>query len=127
MFASVGLWNFIQFLISRRDKREDEKKQILDAIDEIHAEILGLDSKIDANEAKAKRAAILQFSDDVVNHRIHSVESWNQILDNITEYLEYCGAHPSFKNEKAQASISHIRETYATLLEDHKLATEGKE
>ncbi len=124
MFASVGIWNFIQFLINRRDKREDEKKQILDAIDEIHKEIVDLDNKIDANEAKQKRATILQFSDDVVNRRIHSIESWNQILDSITEYTEYCNSHPEFKNEKAAASIAHIRETYGELLDEHKFATE---
>lgn len=127
MFASVGIWNFIQFLIARKDKKEDQKREILGAIDEIHLEISGLDEKIDTNQAKAKRASILQFSDDIVNHRIHSMESWNQTLENITEYLDFCSTHPKFKNERAQASIEHIRNTYAELLDQHEFATDGIE
>lgn len=49
MFASVGIWNFIQFLINRKDKKEDEQKKILGAIDEIHSDITELDNKIDTN------------------------------------------------------------------------------
>lgn len=127
MFASVGIWNFIQFLISRKDKKNDEQKKILNAIDEIHSDITELDNKIDTNQARAKRASILQFSDDIVNHRIHSIESWNQTLENITEYLEFCGTHPKFRNERAQASIQHIRSTYAELLDQHEFATDGME
>ena len=64
---------------------------------------------------KLARQRILRFSDDIMLGKNHSLEHYNDILDDINIYESYCNGHPDYVNNKAKAAIELIRDTY----EDH--------
>ena len=71
------------------------------------------------NEAKTARARILRCSDEVYRGDRHSKEYFDNILEDITTYTDYCREHQEFKNEKAVIAIRRIEEVYERCLRDH--------
>ena len=82
-----------------------------------------LDKKVDENQATTIRVRILQFEDSLQDGKTRSKDSWNQVMDDIRRYEEYTETHPDFKNNITAASIKHITNVYAELLEKRAWTT----
>lgn len=98
------------------------KKDILNLNSELKSvkqelDTMKQDSKEDA--VKVARIRILRCSDEVYRGDRHSKEYFDNVLDDITTYTEYCRSHPDFKNEKAVLAINRIEEVYERCLEEH--------
>ena len=102
-----GFLAFIQFLISRHDKKRDRYNDIIKELAEIRNEIKKVDEKGDRREAIQSRVRILKFADELREERKHSKDSFDQVLADITEYDKYCKTHPEFKNNQTQSTIEH--------------------
>lgn len=111
IIGSNALWGFLQFLLERKDKKKDCSKKILEAIQKI-------DNKLDQKTAIACRIRILKFMDEIIEGWEHSKDSYNQIMRDITDYLQYCDEHPQFLNHQTDATIERIKKDY-----EQRLAT----
>lgn len=78
-----------------------------------------LSAKMDRRSAEDARSRILRFGDEIKSQQRHSQEYYNQILADITDYEQYCHAHPTFKNERTVATEKVIRETYEIHLKNN--------
>ena len=63
--------------------------------------------------AIACRIRILRFGDELRRGSNHSLESYNQIFEDIKNYENYCRVHPDFKNNKTVMTTNKIEEAYA--------------
>ena len=137
--GSNALWGFIQFLVQRKDNKEDCSKKIIEMIqkldekfDEKIAELDNrsnqrnerLDKKIDKLDGELTergtiecRVRILKFMDEILEGWEHSKDSYNQVMQDITNYERYCAEHPLFKNHQTVATIAHIKADYQERLE----------
>lgn len=111
IIGSNALWGFLQFLLERKDKKKDCSTKILEAIQK-------LNQKIDQRSAISYRIRILKFMDEIIEGWEHSKDSYNQIMRDITDYLQYCDNHPQFLNHQTDATIEHIKKDY-----EQRLAT----
>lgn len=111
IIGSNALWGFLQFLLERKDKKKDCSKKILEAIQKIN-------NKIDQRIAIECRIRILKFMDEIIEGWEHSKDSYNQIMRDITNYLQYCDEHPQFLNHQTDATIERIKKDY-----EQRLAT----
>ena len=109
--GSNALWGFLQFLLERKDKKNDCSKKILEAIQKIN-------NKIDQRTAIGCRIRILKFMDEIIEGWEHSKDSYNQIMRDITDYLQYCDDHPQFLNHQTDATIERLKKDY-----EQRLAT----
>lgn len=107
--GSTAVASLIQFFVTRSDDRNGKMQKIFRSISDLR-------DVFDLYRAKCARRDILAASDDVRYGTRHSKEWWNQILEDITEYNQYCDAHPEFKNNKAVHAIAHLDTTYAKIL-----------
>ena len=114
LLSATAVWDFVKFLINRKD---DTKAQIV----EIKKSIQALDDRVAQNQAVLARTHILRFDDELLNDVNHSKEYFSQTLRDIDVYEAYSSEHPDFKNSFAAAAINHIRKTYDELLEKHKI------
>ena len=111
IIGSNALWGFIQFLLERKDKKSDCSKKILEAIQKIN-------NKIDQRTAVGCRIRILKFMDEIIEGWEHSKDSYNQIMQDITHYHQYCEEHPQFLNHQTDATIERLKKDY-----EQRLAT----
>lgn len=70
-------------------------------------------------QAKENREKILHFCDETLSGTRHSREHFDQVLEDITEYHQYCGKHPEFPNDKANLAIARIEEIYSRCMEEN--------
>ena len=101
--------------------------ELIDKVDNLETKVDDLNKKMTNHEAKdeedkilKKRKDILVFSDEIYNQQYHSKEHFEEILDLIDDYEDYCDAHPNFENNKALIAIQQIKDVYADCLENHK-------
>lgn len=111
IIGSNALWGFLQFLLERKDKKKDCSKKILEEIQKIN-------HKIDQRTAIECRIRILKFMDEIIEGWEHSKDSYNQIMRDITDYLQYCEDHPQFLNHQTDATIERLKKDY-----EQRLAT----
>lgn len=67
---------------------------------------------IEKNEAKTARYRIIRFNDEIRHDVRHTEEHFNQIIDDIRTYENYCNSHPNFPNGKSVSSVSNIKKIY---------------
>ena len=104
---------------SKDDKKETETDAVLLKLNEIEGK---LDEHIKEDEhgnMKLTRARILTFNDELRRGVLHSEEHFNDCLDDIDHYEQYCNSHPDYPNNKAQAAIRHINEVYDKCLREN--------
>ena len=117
VIGSNALWGFIQFLLQRKDKKEDCSKKIIEMIQKLDEKIDKLDGELNERAAIAYRVRILKFMDEILEGWEHSYDSYVQVMQDITNYLKYCMEHPEFKNHQTEASIEYIKTDYQERLE----------
>lgn len=93
---------------------------IEESLGKTDARIEETNEKIDRNAAINCRTRILRFSDEIrISERKHSLEHFNQILEDITTYDNYCKDHPDFPNKKTENATKRIMEIYEKACEDN--------
>ena len=139
VIGSNALWGFIQFLLQRKDNKSDCSKRIIEMIQKLDEKIdekitelddrsnernERLDKKIDKldNELSERsaiscRVRILKFMDEILEGWFHSKDSYNQVMQDITNYERFCAEHPLFKNHQTVATIEYIKNDYQEHLE----------
>ncbi len=114
-----GLIGFIEFLIRRHDSKADRHDEVLARLDDIDRKLGELDERMDRENADDARRRILAFDDSLRLAQNHSEESFNQVLEDINGYENYCREHEGYKNSKATNAIININEVYRKVkLED---------
>lgn len=132
---------FLQFLIQRKDSKDEWKKEILEGYKQLEAKFTKLDLKIDANKvatmqqidglredmsrqleaikdenqqqnAIQARIRLLRFADEIRLGQLHSKESYNQASQDADVYEGFCKYHEDFENSMAVSSIKIIRQMY---------------
>lgn len=119
VIGSNALWGFIQFLIQRKDKKDDCSKKIMDMIQTLEEKIDKLDSQMGEDGAITARVRILKFMDELLEGRRHTKDSYDQVMTDITNYNKYCKGHPDFKNNQTESTIEYINKNYQERLEKH--------
>ena len=66
----------------------------------------------DERHATLNRTHILHFNDELLHQKEHTKEHFDQILEDIDEYEDYCKEHPLYENNKAVCAIHNIKSTY---------------
>lgn len=107
-----GLIGFIEFLIRRKDARDDKHDEVLMKLEQIAEKIADIEERLDRENADDARRNILTFDDELRRSVAHSEESFNQILEDINFYTKYCREHVKYENAKAVNAIENINKVY---------------
>lgn len=75
--------------------------------------------KIDEGNAKNARYRIIRFNDEVRHDVKHTEEHFDQIIEDIDIYENYCRNHPKFPNGKAVRSVANIKKIYDKCSDEH--------
>ncbi len=116
----------INEVLKQAEKYPEWHKQSVQIREGINSSIERLDRKIDklqnSNDegmALTWRYRILRFNDEIRNDIKHTKEHFDQILEDITNYENYCREHKNFKNDKATFAVSNIRNVYQKCMDEN--------
>lgn len=105
IFASTGFWSWLS-------QRKASNKDLMKKLDEVVEKVEAIDYKVDKNEAITCRARILRFNKELIKKEKHTMEEFDQCLEDCDKYEKFCEANPGFKNNKAALSIANVKECY---------------
>ena len=116
----ISVWNWIFRKIGKAFNGEtlDYVKSIQKTLDE-HLQ------QHDKSQAESNRERILRFADEIYDGKKHSKESYDDIIDIMRDYDQYCEEHKDFLNGRTHAASEIIDSTYKKLFTEHKFV-EGR-
>ena len=147
ILAWKGLWIFLIFSFIRIPKLELNvwewigkgfgtlfNKQLNEKLDTVCSVLNELEKKFDLlqehfdehiektelNTITSCRQRILRFNDELVHGTYHTKEHFDEIMEDIDLYENYCLIHENYPNNKATISIKNIKEVYTECLKEHK-------
>ena len=121
-----GILAFIEFLIKRHDSKHDRFNEVLKAIDGLKTDIHNIKTENDERYTVQARIRILRFEDELQEGRLHSKDSFDQVMSDISLYNKYCDGHPYFKNDQTVMTVRHIQDVYTERLKKHDWFTPSK-
>lgn len=118
----INLWGWLGKMIGRAINGE-----VLDRVDKLTEDLEDFKKQEEEENIRQARQRILRFSDEILFMRRHSKEHFDEILQDIDLYEKYCIEHKDYKNNKAELSITTIREVYKQCLKTHDFLEYVKE
>ena len=119
--VELNVWNWLGRLIGRSINGE-----VMEHVKKLTKEVDTLKKEEELERARQARQRILRFNDEILFNKRHSKEHFDEILDDIDTYEDYCENHEDYENNKAVLAISTIREVYKECLRDHDFLTYEK-
>lgn len=116
--ALVGL---IQFLIQRKDEKDGKYAGITDAITKLTEEVQDIRHDQRERDAVLARTHILRFNDELYNGIHHTREYFDQTIDDIKTYENFCEENPEFANGRTEQASVFIRDEYERLYKERNL------
>lgn len=107
-------WSWIAKKIGRAMNQE-----VIEKVGRLENDLKSMKDAQEERNAKNARTKILEFGDELYHDIKHSKESFDDILDIITEYEQYCESHPNFKNKRTERTVKHIVSVYDTCRDEH--------
>lgn len=105
IFASTGFWSWLS-------QRKATNKDLMKKLDSLSDKVDKINYKVDQNEAISCRARLLRFNKELIKKEQHTMEEFDQCLEDCDKYEKFCADHPNFRNNKATLSIANIERCY---------------
>lgn len=127
----VALVGIIPTVISNRKKTqetlEQNRKETKEQLDRVQRTLDNHIKEDEDDKARNQRYRILRFYDEMCEHRRHSESHFEDILDDIDDYEEYCNRHPDFRNSRGHIAMKNIQATYDYLKQTNGFLTHERD
>lgn len=120
VISSGGFASLITGLLSARQRRKDRDDDVMKKLDDISTAVEEQKNATEERFIRLDRSAIIQFADEISRKVAHSSEAFDDILEAIDRYNNYCQAHKDFLNSKTEISAKLIKDTYKECRAEHK-------
>lgn len=87
-------------------------QELVDKVDHLQQSLDKHVASDDVRAVKQCRLRILRFNGEIMRGVKHTLEHFNDILDDITTYERYCDEHPEYENSKAVLAIENVKRVY---------------
>lgn len=124
----LNIWNSLGRVIGRsiNDEVMERVQELKSIVNELQTEVQRIQKEEELERARQARQRILRFNDEILFEKRHSKEHFDEILDDINTYEEYCRTHEDYENNKAVLAIATIKEVYRDCLKTHDFLTHTK-
>lgn len=132
--AAPGFWEVLKNMIDRIfNRKRVTNEELAESLTEIRKgfnnqqkDIDGLRASLEqmadaegVKDAQAARRRILRFNDELLRNLDHSKEYFDDILEDVKIYDDYCEEHRDFTNGKTVMATKNIKHCYEQCMEKH--------
>ena len=123
--AAPGFWSLLQSMFDKLTGKKrvtlEEISEKLDGqrkdIDDLKGSFSQFESEESLKEAQGARRRILRFNDELLRGEDHSKEFFDDVLEDIKTYENYCKKYPKFENGKTAMADKNIKRCYELCME----------
>ena len=120
----TGALTLIGTIVTTISTSITSKKKISDKIDAVELKLSRHIEEDECRDAKQTRIRILRFYDEICDGKKHSENHYEDILEDIDYYEQFCKAHKNFHNTKGKIAMEGIKSTYAKLKKENRFLKE---
>ncbi len=117
----LNIWNLLGRTIGR-----SINKEVMDQVKDLSGKVDDLETAGELERVRFARQRILRFNDEILCGQRHSKEHFDEILDDIDIYEDYCSTHEEYENNKAVLAIRTIKKTYDKCMDNHDFLSPQK-
>lgn len=117
----LNIWNLLGRTIGR-----SINKEVMDQVKDLSGKVSDLETAGELERVRFARQRILRFNDEILCGQKHSKEHFDEILDDIDIYEDYCSTHEEYENNKAVLAIRTIKKTYDKCMDNHDFLSPQK-
>lgn len=117
----LNIWNLLGRTIGR-----SINKEVMDQVKDLSSKVDDLETAGELERVRFARQRILRFNDEILCGQRHSKEHFDEILDDIDIYEDYCSTHEEYENNKAVLAIRTIKKTYDKCMDNHDFLSPQK-
>ena len=117
----INIWTALAHVVGRALNGD-----VITKVDKLTSDVNQLSSDFDVHlkleeeeRVRSARQRILRFNDELLLRGKHTKEHYDEILEDIDRYEQYCLDHPDYRNNKAHRAISNIKNEYDNHLINH--------
>ena len=117
----INIWTALAHVVGRALNGD-----VITKVDKLTSDVNQLSSDFDVHlkleeeeRVRNARQRILRFNDELLFRGNHTKEHYDEILEDIDRYEQYCLDHPDYRNNKAHRAISNIKNEYDKHLINH--------
>lgn len=110
----ISIWSWIARKLGRALNGETN-----DRLDALEKTLITHLKEEEVDKILQIRMHILRFADEEYENVRHSKDHYEEILDQIVKYNNYCAEHPEFENGKTEPSAEIIKRKYEEKLLSH--------
>ena len=129
--AAPGFWDLLKTIFDKMigrkrvsleeiDQKIDGQRKDIDKLKDTFTRFEGSEAEKDAQGARRR---ILRFNDELLRDIDHSKEYFDDILEDIKTYEDYCQSHPRFENGKTTMADKNIKRCYEHCMQKHSFLT----
>lgn len=93
--------------------------EVISEVQNIKQNVTDLRHEIDEDRAVTARVRILRFCNELQLGMLHTKDSFDQVMSDITLYERFTRENPGFKNNQTEATVKYITKVYYERLEKH--------
>lgn len=117
----ISVWHWIARKVGKAFNGET-----LDRIEDVEKTLTNHIEEDKEKEALQHRTVILRFADEMYEHKYHSRDHFEEVLERAKKYKLYCDAHPDFENGRTETAVKIIQEKYEACMKKGDFAKESK-
>lgn len=117
----LNIWNLLGRTIGR-----SINKEVMDQVKDLSGKVSDLETAGELERVRFARQRVLRFNDEILCGQKHSKEHFDEILDDIDIYEDYCSTHEEYENNKAVLAIRTIKKTYDKCMDNHDFLSPQK-
>ena len=119
----INLWGLLGRAINKEQKAQNDKLQksiddLSKRFDTFITDSINYRAKREEKDADRARSDILMFNEELLRSVRHSKERFDNIIERVDEYEDYCDTHPLYKNNKAESAITNIKHVYQKCMDE---------
>jgi hypothetical protein len=119
--VELNIWNWIGRTIG-----SSINKEVMDQVKDLSTKVDSIETNAELERVRYARQRILRFNDEILCNQKHSKEHFDEVLDDIDVYEDYCATHENYENNKAVLAIKTIKKTYDKCMENHNFLAPQK-
>ena len=100
--------------------------EVLESVENLKQDLDAFKKEEELERVRFARQRILRFNDEILFEKRHSKEHFDEILEDINVYENYCADHEDYENNKAILAIGTIKEVYKRCLKTHDFKKKKK-
>lgn len=106
-------------VVQKVDNLDQKVDALTEKVELVDSKVDKVDFAREQDQAISKRTRILRFNGEIMRGTKHNKEEFDDCIEAIDDYEDYCEKHPDFPNNKCVFAVNNVKRVYKECIENN--------